>query len=207
MKRALIYIAAAAACILAGGVLLAVTEHLSAGTGVYCGLGTATTVGCSPGIPVAARIVSAALMLTAIPLFALAYGSLSNAHLRKHMGLHMKATVAQVRNELEFTLQRLTEEADKRHVILRGALDKHARDLLDRADAHHAALIAHVSSATARPEPPGPTAQAAIDRLTTMKTDPHTVTIESGKTVEEPPAGPVPPAVPRNSRAPKGTRA
>jgi hypothetical protein len=150
MKRALILIGAAAVCIAVAGAVIGHVMHLAYGHGVYCALGMAATEGCdtTPATG-AARIVSAAVLVVCIPLFAAAYGSLMSAHLRKHMDLHRRAAVAQLREELSVVRKHITDTSAEMH----SALDKHAQDLLDRADAHHEALKAHVTAATAPPAP------------------------------------------------------
>lgn len=69
-RRVLLLLAAAAACVAGGGWLLAVTWHLSLGTGLYCAVGHAATVGCNPALDGAAQVASVLVMLTAIPLLA-----------------------------------------------------------------------------------------------------------------------------------------
>jgi hypothetical protein len=124
MKRAFIYIAAAAACIAAGGEVTARTMHIGYGHGVYCALGTAATVGCDKApADGAARLASAAVIVVCIPLFALAYGSLSNAHLRKHMALHHAATVKAVSEEMGAVRRHVTTEVGGLH----RRLDDHAQ--------------------------------------------------------------------------------
>jgi voltage-gated potassium channel len=62
----------AATAILAGGLAFAATQHVSLGTGLYWSVTTATTVGYGDVTPhdSAGRIIAVAEMLTAIPLFA-----------------------------------------------------------------------------------------------------------------------------------------
>jgi len=62
----------AATAILAGGLAFASTQHVSLGTGLYWSVTTATTVGYGDVTPhnPAGRIIAVAEMLTAIPLFA-----------------------------------------------------------------------------------------------------------------------------------------
>jgi hypothetical protein len=86
VRRAVLLLAAAAASVIAGGVVIAATWHVSFGHGLYCSLGTASTVGCDkqPVSP-AGWIAAAAVMLTAIPLLAAAFGSLHLDKVRAHV--------------------------------------------------------------------------------------------------------------------------
>jgi hypothetical protein len=86
VKRAFIMLGTAAAIVAAGGWALAVTWHLSYGRGLYCALGTATTVGCdATPSSTAGRAASAAVMLTTIPLLAAVFALLTGLHLRGHI--------------------------------------------------------------------------------------------------------------------------
>ncbi len=62
----------AAAAILGGGLAFAATQHVSLGTGLYWSVTTATTVGYGDVTPhnSTGRIITVAVILTAIPLFA-----------------------------------------------------------------------------------------------------------------------------------------
>jgi hypothetical protein len=95
VKRAWLLLAAAALSVIAGGAVIAATWHVSFGHGLYCSLGTASTVGCDkqPVSP-AGWIAASAVMLTAIPLLAAAFGSLHLDKVRKHVAAsekHLKA--------------------------------------------------------------------------------------------------------------------
>jgi hypothetical protein len=147
MKRTVIFLAAAGGCILAGGAGLAVTEHLPLWHGLYCALGTGATVGCDvTATRPAAQIVSAAVMLTAIPLLAAAFAALTGARLatwwHQHHGQHF-------RSELDTVRRKLTDEANLRHADVMDVLDRQHQDLLDRAAAQHEALKAHVTAVVA----------------------------------------------------------
>lgn len=50
---------------------------------------------------------------------------------------------------LEAAIRHVADDAAHRQQVFLQALDKHAQDLLDRADAHHLAVIAHVSRTAA----------------------------------------------------------
>lgn len=86
MKRPPLLIAAAAGCVLAGGILIAVTWHVPFGHGLYCSLGTAATVGCDV-LPRsgAGEITAVLVMLTAIPLLAAAFAQLHLDKVREHV--------------------------------------------------------------------------------------------------------------------------
>jgi hypothetical protein len=92
VKRPVVLLAAAAACVIGGGWLLAATWHLGYGTGLYCSLGTASTVGCDPGLSAAGKIAAVVVILAAIPLFAAAFSELTS-----HLGARkVKAHLAEV---------------------------------------------------------------------------------------------------------------
>jgi ion channel len=100
VSRPVILVAAAAGCVLAGGALIAVTWHLSYGHGLYCALGTATTVGCdAEPRSGTGMLAAAAVMLTAIPLLAAAFGQLHLDKVREHvdrrLGEHREPVHAQ----------------------------------------------------------------------------------------------------------------
>lgn len=86
MKRAAVLLAAAALAVIAGGIAIAITWHLSLGHGIYCSVGTASTVGCdtAPARP-AGQLAAVAVMLTAIPLLAAVFASLHLDQVRKHV--------------------------------------------------------------------------------------------------------------------------
>jgi hypothetical protein len=127
MNRAIIYIGLAAAAIAAGGGFLARTMHLPYGHAVYCAIGTAATVGCDAApADGGARLASSAVIVVCVPLFALAYGSLSSAHLRKHMGLHMRATVKQVKDELASSVTEMQKHVTASADALHRRLNDHA---------------------------------------------------------------------------------
>lgn len=169
MKRALIYMAAAAACIIAGGAVIARTMHIGFGHGVYCALGTAATVGCdATPADAGARLASAAVIVVCIPLFALAYGSLSSAHVRKHMGLHRQAAVAQLRAELDDVRAHVTTSLDNATSALHRKLDDHA-ELVNSAVQQAAAMQ---PPAPAAPEPPADKPKPAAAKTAASRTPP-----------------------------------
>lgn len=126
MRRALVLIALAAGCIAAGGALIGATMHLPYGHAVYCSLGYAATEGCdaTPATGMG-RLVAAAVFVVCIPLFAGAGGSLMSAHLRKHMDLHRRATVAQIRHDLDDVKQHTRKTVNGAATALHRRLDDH----------------------------------------------------------------------------------
>lgn len=92
MRRAAVLLAAAAASVIAGGGLIAATWHVSFGHGLYCSLGTASTVGCDM-VPRggAGQITAAAVMLTAIPLLAAAFSQLHLDRVKAHLDAHHRS--------------------------------------------------------------------------------------------------------------------
>jgi hypothetical protein len=92
MRRAWWLLAAAAVSVIAGGAVIAATWRVSFGHGLYCSLGTASTVGCDkqPVSP-AGWIAASAVMLTAIPLLAAAFGSLHLDKVREHLDAHHRS--------------------------------------------------------------------------------------------------------------------
>lgn len=132
MRRAMVLLGVAAACTLAGGWLIAVTWHLPYGRGLYCAVGTASTVGCDavPGTA-AGRAASVAVMLTAIPVLAACFAILTGHHASKRARVHLAAAE-----------KRIAAEADQRRVLTQ----RH----VERVLAGHAAdLKRHVTAAVA----------------------------------------------------------
>jgi voltage-gated potassium channel len=86
-------LAAAVTIVIVGGLVFAVTDHESAGAGIYWAITTATTVGYGDVIPhnAASRVVAVVVMLTTIPLvgsaLALFAGTTVIKHLRRMLGL------------------------------------------------------------------------------------------------------------------------
>ena len=149
MKRGVIsLLAAAAAVVAAGGWLLAATWHLSFGTGLYCAVGTATTVGCdaAPGTT-AGRIAAVAVMLTAIPLLAAVFAWLTGHHAGRRAS-------AKVKEHLDAAEKRIAEEADGRHVAMQRHVERlltgHCADIKD-----HVSAVADAQAIVIPPPDPG----------------------------------------------------
>jgi hypothetical protein len=130
VRRALILLASAAGCVVAGGALFAVTEHMSLPHGVYCGLGTATTVGCDVTPHGGGRLIATLLMLTALPLLGAAFSEMTG-----HLGAR------KVRSHLREAEKRIARDADQRHVIMQ----RHVERLLA---GHCTDLKQHINVAT-----------------------------------------------------------
>jgi hypothetical protein len=83
VRAALASLAAAAACITAGGLAFSLTQHVGFLTGAYWSVATASTVGYGDVTARGAggKLISIAVMLTAIPLLANAF---SHLHLHRH---------------------------------------------------------------------------------------------------------------------------
>jgi Ion channel len=97
MRRPAALVAAAAGCVIAGGALISSSWHLSWWHGLYCSLGTATTVGCDATPPGPAGWIAASLvMLTAIPLLAAAFSSLHLDRMDERLRRHHKAIKGQI---------------------------------------------------------------------------------------------------------------
>jgi hypothetical protein len=92
VRRAWWLLAAAAVSVIAGGAVIAATWRLSFGHGLYCSLGMASTDGCdAQPASTAGRIAAAAVMLTAIPLLAAAFGSLHLDRVKAHLDAHHRS--------------------------------------------------------------------------------------------------------------------
>jgi hypothetical protein len=132
MKRPAALLAVAAACVAAGAWLISVTWHVSLGHGLYCAVGTASTVGCDTAPHSAAGWLAAvAVMLTAIPALAGCFALVTGAHVHKRVS----ARVAEAET-------RLKRDADGRHLLMQ----QHVERLLK---GHCADLKAHVSTVVA----------------------------------------------------------
>ncbi len=127
MKRVIALLAAAAAVVAAGGWALAVTWHLSLGTGLYCSVGTATTVGCNPLLGAAGQVTVVVVMLVAIPILAAVFAWLTGRHAAGHVREHLAAAE-----------KRIAEEADRRHVIMQRHIER-------VVSGHCADVMQHVS--------------------------------------------------------------
>ena len=86
-QRALETILVAAALDVIAGVIFAVVEHLSIGTGLYWAVATATTVGYGDVTPhtTAGRCVAVVAMLTVIPLFAATFSLITSGLSARHI--------------------------------------------------------------------------------------------------------------------------
>lgn len=91
MRKALLSLAAAAACIFTGGVLFTVTQHVSLLTGIYWAVATGSTVGYGDVTAhgTGGRLISIGVMLTAIPLLANAFSHVHVHRIRKHVDAHV----------------------------------------------------------------------------------------------------------------------
>jgi Ion channel len=128
VKRAAGVLAAVAGLGSGAAWLLSATWHLSYGHALYCALGTATTVGCDAAPhDTAGRAAASVVMLTLIPSLAAVFAWLTGRHAAGHMREHLAATE-----------RRITEEADRRHVIMQ----QHVERLLK---GHCADLRQHIS--------------------------------------------------------------
>lgn len=87
MKAALISFGAAAACILTGGILFTLTQHVGLLTGIYWAVATGSTVGYGDVTAhgTGGRVISICVMLTAIPLLASAFSHIHLRRVRKHV--------------------------------------------------------------------------------------------------------------------------
>jgi hypothetical protein len=117
MKRAILLLAAAAVVVAAGGWALAATWHLGFGTGLYCSVGTASTVGCNPSLSAAGQVAAVVVMLAAIPLLAAVFAWLTGHHASKQVA-------SQVHERVSAIEKRIAEEADRRHVIMQGHIER-----------------------------------------------------------------------------------
>lgn len=92
-RHIVLLLSAAVGCMLVGGALFAMTQHLPVTTGWYWAITTATTVGYGDVTPhtAAGRVVASLVMLTTIPLlasaFALVTGSAAAAGVRRVLAM------------------------------------------------------------------------------------------------------------------------
>lgn len=101
MRRAWLTLAIAAAAILAGAGGLSATEHLSYAHGLFCSVGTASTVGCDvTARGGSAQAVSVAVMLTAIPALAATFALVTGYHWRKHLDRRLREHHQAIRKAL-----------------------------------------------------------------------------------------------------------
>jgi voltage-gated potassium channel len=93
VKRGPLLIAAAAAATAGWGALFSATQHVSMLAGCYWALTTATTVGYGD-VTVrgdGGRLLAMAVMLTAIPLLAAAFGQIHLDRVKTHLDRHHQA--------------------------------------------------------------------------------------------------------------------
>ncbi len=92
-RHIVLLLATAVGCVLVGGALFAITQHLSVTTGWYWAITTATTVGYGDVTPhnASGRVVASGVMLTTIPLlasvFALVTGDAAAAGVRRVLAM------------------------------------------------------------------------------------------------------------------------
>jgi voltage-gated potassium channel len=92
-RRELALLAVAAAILVLGGILFALAEHVSIGTGLYWSVTTASTVGYGDVTPhnSLGRVIAVGVMLTTIPIlgavFALFAGASALARIRRLLGM------------------------------------------------------------------------------------------------------------------------
>lgn len=190
MKRIIALLAAAAACIAGGGWLIGRTWHLGYAHGLYCAMGTATTLGCDASPPSSAgRWAQIALMVTAIPLLGAAFALMTGRgaavvwhalhsaaldarleEMREHLSREMRTH----RQQLEERLNRHHAELVRRHDQALDLLDVQQRAIVQQAERHHEALLGAVAAAAPVPLEPLISAEApavpvpgpAAERLT-----------------------------------------
>ena len=86
MKRTVALALAALACVLAGAVAFSAADHVGFWPACYWAVGTATTSGSDvQAATAAARGVTVAVELTAIPLLGATFASLTAVHVHKRM--------------------------------------------------------------------------------------------------------------------------
>jgi hypothetical protein len=132
VKRAAWLLAIAAVVVAAGGWALAATWHLSVGTGIYCSVGTASTVGCNPSLSPAGQVTAVVVMLAAIPILAACFALVTGHHAGKRAG-------EKAGEHLAAAEKRIAREADARHE----AMQRHMERLLA---GHCADIKQHVST-------------------------------------------------------------
>jgi voltage-gated potassium channel len=91
VRRTVILAGLALACMLGGAAAFSLAEHVSFWLAMYWALSTASTVGYGDVAPRsgAARVIAATVMLTAIPLLAAAFASLTAMHVHRHVRAHV----------------------------------------------------------------------------------------------------------------------
>lgn len=189
MKRAILLLAAAAVVVAAGGWALAVTWHLGFGTGLYCSVGTASTVGCNPALSAAGQVAAVVVMLAAIPLLAAVFARLTGHHASKQVA-------SQVHERVSAIEKRIADEADKRHVIMQ----RH----IERVVAGHCADVKqHVSVVADAQVSGGAGANPASQGFTADQPQADPAGTPAGERVAPPPATarkpPAPPAARRST--------
>ena len=138
MSRGRNLLLAAVACIIAGGFGLAFTEHLGPLRGLYCSVGTATTAGCDvTAVLPWARVVTASLMLVAVPLLAAGFAEVTAKRVHARMSGHLAAELADLRDKVR-------QDSAALHTALQHRLDRHHDELLGRMDVQHEATNARL---------------------------------------------------------------
>lgn len=95
MRRTIILAVAAAACVLEGAVAFSIADHVSFWLACYWAVGTATTAGSDVALrSAAARVVTVAVELTAIPLLGATFASLTALHVHRHIRDHVDRALA-----------------------------------------------------------------------------------------------------------------
>ncbi len=86
-RHALVMVGLAVFCVVVGGAVFAVTQHVAVTTGWYWAIVTATTVGYGDVTPrnASGRLVASAVMLTTIPLLAVAFAIVTGSEVAKGM--------------------------------------------------------------------------------------------------------------------------
>jgi hypothetical protein len=128
MKRAMAFLAAAAAVIAGGAWLFSAIERIPFGDGFYWAVETGTTVGYGDVTPhnAAGRVVAIVVMLLAIPLFGAVFAMLTAAHVHKRVHASFGGRLAEAE-------KRIADEADGRHVAMQRHMERlfagHCADL------------------------------------------------------------------------------
>jgi len=94
-RSALVLLGAAVGCVLVGGAVFAVSQHIPVTSGWYWALETATTVGYGDVVPkdAAGRLIASVVMVTTIPLLAAAFALLTGSALANGVRKVMQMSV------------------------------------------------------------------------------------------------------------------